>query len=97
MVKVKINKKNTDISNIDNNKKPDKLSIKDILSILSGKDEDARGELVSNPNCPVELLEYLSDDTSYLVRCEVAKNPNCPSHILIKLSKDKEHYVKKYA
>lgn len=96
MVKVKINKKSANISNIDNNKKPDKLSIKDILSIISGKDEDARSELVSNPNCPVELLEYLSDDTSYHVRCEVAKSPNCPTHILMKLAKDKEYYVRKY-
>jgi len=47
-----------------------------------------------NPNCPIYILEKLSNNSKKLIRSAVIQNINCPTHILEKLSKDKSFYVK---
>ena len=42
--------------------------------------------IARNPNCPVEVLEKLSDDSDWWVNFFVATSINCPVHILEKLS-----------
>ena len=38
-------------------------------------------EIASHPNCPIHILEKLSDDGYSRVREKVALNPNCPEWI----------------
>ena len=48
-----------------------------------------RYHVVSNPNCPADLLEILSKDISETVICHVANNKNCPVYILENLYNNK--------
>jgi hypothetical protein len=51
----------------------------------------SRYGVTQNPNCPIHLLEKLSDDKNGFVRSGVAENPNCPVHLLEKLVDDEEN------
>ena len=57
---------------------------------ISGRCEEA----VSNPNCPVSMLETLAQDKDPDVRSSVARNPNCPVPVLEKLAQDKDTNVR---
>jgi len=68
-----------------------------ILKYLS-KDEDfrVRSAVAGNPNCPIHILEKLSDDDEdFNVLNALSNNKNCPEHILEKLSNNKYFYVRR--
>ncbi len=48
-----------------------------------------RASLAKNPDTPVEILELLSKDKNYRVRCGVAENPSTPIEILKELANEK--------
>ena len=48
-------------------------------------------------NCSKELLEALSKDENWIVRCNIATNINSSIDILDRLSKDIDHSVRYYA
>jgi len=50
--------------------------------------------MATNPNCSISILEKLSNDEYYFIRCNVAINSNCPINILEKLSNDKHLEVR---
>lgn len=65
----------------------------DILTVLSGCKNKEYGKNVRvcvamNTLTPLEVLEYLSNDSDVNVRCYVAKNINTPIKVLEKLMKD---------
>ena len=51
-----------------------------------------RCKVARNPNCPVEVLEKLSNEQSD-IRYEVAQNPNCTLNILKKMYKGSDWYI----
>jgi pentose-5-phosphate-3-epimerase len=51
-------------------------------------------KLSQDPNTPVEVLEVLSTDEDYDVRCNVALNPNTPVEVLEVLSTDEDFVVR---
>ena len=53
-----------------------------------------RFSVAGNINTPVNLLEFLSNDSDALVRKSVAKNPNTPLRILKKLANDSDALVR---
>mgnify|MGYP001345706896 CR=1 FL=1 len=66
-------------------KEIEKLNL--LLNDLSNSDKiDVRVELVLNPNCPIEILEKLSDDKSFYILQYVANNPNCTVQLLNKIT-----------
>ena len=50
-----------------------------------------KSELANNSNTPKEVLEKLSNDEHYGVRCCVARNPNTSKETLEKLSNDEDY------
>jgi len=51
--------------------------------------------VASNINCPLSILEKLSDDKNYKVVEHVALNENCSKELLKKLSTSKNYFVRK--
>jgi hypothetical protein len=49
-------------------------------------------DVANNPNCPINVLEHLSEHVYYKVRIVVAENPKTPLHILEKLVTDQEDW-----
>ena len=49
---------------------------------------EEKKEQAKDPNTPIKILEELSKDSHYSIRCLVAKNPNTPVRILETLFKD---------
>lgn len=66
---------------------------KDVLLFLStDHNENVRGSVGFNKNCPLELFETFLNDT-YEVKESIAMNSNCPSHILrILVEEDDEEF-----
>ncbi len=50
--------------------------------------------IAGNPNTPIYILEFLSNDKEWLVRIRVAENQSAPIHVLDKLSEDKNTNVR---
>ena len=66
----------------------------DILELCSVDTlEVIRKIAASRINCPVDILEKLSNDTEE-VKSSVASNINCPKHILEELSNENSKYIK---
>jgi hypothetical protein len=55
---------------------------------------NTRINIALNSNTPVEVLEVLSTDEDFVVRCNVANNPNTPVEVLKVLSTDKHYWVR---
>jgi hypothetical protein len=64
------------------------LNIVSFLPVLS------RYKIAEHPNCPISVLEKLSNDKNSDVRYYVARHPNCPISILEKLANDEDWLVR---
>lgn len=58
---------------------------------------EIRASAASNPQCPVRLLEVLSQDPSPLVRAWVTRNFKCPRRLLRILAQDIDPGIAAYA
>ena len=50
--------------------------------------------LAKNKRTAKYILEKLSEDEHYSVRCNIAKNPHLSAETLVKLSRDEDEYVR---
>ena len=60
---------------------------------MTSRDISVIGQIASNLNTPVGVLEQLSTDENDWVRNNVASNPNTPVDLLEQLSTDLDEYV----
>ena len=65
--------------------------LKKIYNLYYGMDKldrnysyDILENILSNPNCPVEILLKESNEQSFFIELNIARNPNCPVEILEK-------------
>ncbi|NQV95621.1 MAG: DUF2336 domain-containing protein, partial [Sphingomonadales bacterium] len=62
--------------------------------LANHKDDEIRRELASQPEIRPEILYYLTDDPSPVVRAEVAKNEATPAQADLLLARDKDDDVR---
>ncbi|NQW00858.1 MAG: DUF2336 domain-containing protein [Rhodospirillales bacterium] len=62
--------------------------------LANHKDDEIRRELASQPEIRPEILYYLTDDPSPVVRAEVAKNQATPAQADLLLAKDRDDDVR---
>ncbi len=67
----------------------------DYKSMSLSQDRIERRAVADNPDCPCEILIYLSKDENPKVRCSVALHKNTPVEILIELSNDSYDSVRR--
>ena len=67
--------------------KNNKLSIENFKKLIL-KSDLIRSSLAVKEECPIEILEFLSNDNIWYVRSSVAESSNCTSELLDKLSND---------
>lgn len=68
--------------------------VKSLILNAFSEDHNIRSYVGFNSNTPISVLEFLSNDESWIVREWTACNVIIPIHILEKLSKDKDYRVR---
>jgi hypothetical protein len=61
--------------------------------LAADEDDHVRSIALSNPSCPVDVLQYAGTSPSSVARFCVAGNPSCPPELLEQLLQDPDTVV----
>lgn len=64
------------------------FSVDEMKRLSENSDEEIREAIANNPNCPPQILDYLSYDSCGHVKYAVVNNPNTLYHTLRHLEND---------